>query len=195
MTISFYDMKSKHHGDRLTLVDNGALVIYPIHTGGIEFQYNETTASFETWISGTKYAFLALSDINEWYESEDIEAEMETVDLLNGNDIMQRATVDSVYLKTGISNASIDIHKQSDFFTEESSTIKDALELYNDPDEINSGVSIAVFGGSRSAIVHSDIPVGTGDTKGFTLQIKATNEANIHAMRMVMLDNNQGGDR
>ena len=195
MTLNIYDMKSKFHGDRLVLTDEGLLDTYPEGTG-TDLQYNELTASFEAWVSGTKYVLSELANINELVETiTDIDAEMETVDLIANNDILVRGTVEQLFLKTGISNASLEIHKQTDFFTEESDTILDTINLYNDTNEINSGVTTAIFGGSRSGMIHGDIPIGGGNTKGFALQLKATNEANINAMRIIMVDNQKGGER
>ena len=120
---------------------------------------------------------------------------METVDIIAGNDILNRTTIDMIYMKTGIVNNNMILRKFTDFFTQENSNITDSIRLYNDDQEINTGVSTTIFGGSRSNIVHADIPLSSGDVKGFALKINISNEAQIHNMRILTLDNNIGGDR
>lgn len=194
MAIGFYDLMSQHHGDRESLTV-GLVTAYVTWTSGTAYEYDPTTATFSLWSSGDKY--MKVDNVTTTIDSTntDVDAEMETVDIIAGNDILNRTTIDMIYMKTGIVNNNMILRKFTDFFTQENSNITDSIRLYNDDQEINTGVSTTIFGGSRSNIVHADIPLSSGDVKGFALKINISNEAQIHNMRILTLDNNIGGDR
>lgn len=193
MTIKLHNLSGKYHGDRLTLA-NTLLATYEIASGTYAFDSAEQTFSLEEG-SGHPYKIASKSLYKEVDSSAtDIDAEMITVDVLEQNSIIARSTADYLFIKTGIADNTINIHKYTDFFTEKNNNTKDTIRLYNDGQEVNSAVTTAIFGGSRSSIVHADIPLGTGDVKGVSLEISTTNEAQIHDLKMSTVDPNIGGD-
>jgi hypothetical protein len=193
MSLNFYKATNRTHGDYVANVSSTMGAFAPSGVGSL--YYSSATATMDSAGSGTTYAASLITSVYIQTVKTDVDAVMTTIDVIPENNILSRQTVDQIYLKTGISENSIEIYKHTDFFTQENTAIKTVCNLYNDGQEVNSAVNTAVFGGSRSNIVHSDLPIGSGDQKGFSLTIKATNEAQIHALKILTSDENIGGDR
>jgi hypothetical protein len=196
--IKLFRMHNKCVGDLLEIRGNeSAVYVTGYSRSGVgSYYYDTATATLNLTGTGETYAAESPVKIEEWVATyEDVEAEMDTIDILPQNNILGRHTVDAVYMKTGVANSEITMHKFSDFFTQENEDIETVFNLYNDGQEINSAVATTIFGGSRSNIVHADLPLGSGDQKGFSLRLNATNEARIDDLKILTTDDNIGGDR
>ena len=193
MTVKLYNLTGKYYGDRLSNIGDTIATYSEIGAGG--YDYVTATQTFVANVFGDWTVTLTTAIMTNDSASTDVEAELITVDIIPENNIMARTTNDYLYMMTGIADNTITIRKYSDFFTQKNDNIYDVIRLYNDGQEVNSAVTTAVFGGSRSSIVHSDIPVRSGDVKGFAIGLETKNEAVIKSIKIVNEDLNVGGDR
>jgi len=193
LTVKLYNLTGKYYGDRLSNIGDTIATYSEIGAGG--YDYVTATQTFVANVFGDWTVTLTTAIMTNDSASTDVEAELITVDIIPENNIMARTTNDYLYMMTGIADNTITIRKYSDFFTQKNDNIYDVIRLYNDGQEVNSAVTTAVFGGSRSSIVHSDIPVRSGDVKGFAIGLETKNEAVIKSIKIVNEDLNVGGDR